>query len=614
MKRFLLFSLLFGFLLFGVNSVSAAPTTLYQYYQGNLPSIDERSEIAASVGIWGYRGTAEQNTELLRRLITPPPSFLDDVPHEDEELLGVSVVTRYRTTLQSPMTSSQTTVPVSTVVTFDGTTLTTDLIDGVVYLTLEPGSSREEIVKCIAVTSGQFTGCTRGLAFSGTSETSVAANRKSHNAGSTVVMSNVHYIFNNLVDTDTSNSQSVTGDFTFTTGTIYLGDGTTADNKNVFANNGDLTLPFVRYNESLNRWQFSDDGLNSVNFTSSSASGLSASTTSGIGITDSFIFAKPSTTVGYAFDTDGNFYRAVSTTGGIDANSQGLYVDKTDDFAWTGEHTFNGSALTTTPSANNIPIASTTAELAPGWIGGSSVGDIIVVTSTDQLGALPIGTNGQIIKSNGSLPLWVDDEKRGVGFSSSTSRFSYMLSTLSDGWSNTNATLSQNKAWLLVTTAGGGGTGYVQSPLPSLWGTGTDNLQWDDGLDIDFEFLFKVDADNNNNYIGISDTGCNDASGDFIGFFIDGEPGPSQKLTARMVQESVATASTTISGITPTNWNAGRIEYENGSEVRYYVNGELAVTYNSGFPTDSESVYFCAGGSASGADIEFTQVYISQEF
>ena len=131
----------------------------------------------------------------------------------DNGEFGFSVVSRYRTTLSSSMTSTQTTIPVSSIQTFDGTTLTMADLGGVGFFTIEPGSSREEIVKCTTISSSQWATCTRGLAFSGTSEASVVANRKAHNAGSIVVMSNVHYVYEQLADKDTD--QTFGGVITF---------------------------------------------------------------------------------------------------------------------------------------------------------------------------------------------------------------------------------------------------------------------------------------------------------------------------------------------------------------------------------------------------------------
>lgn len=133
-----------------------------------------------------------------------------------EELnpIGASFITGYRTTLRSSMTSSQTTVPVSSMETKDGHTITFSDVGNEAYLTIEPGANKEEIVRVTGISSLNWTGATRGLAFYGTATSTVAANQKTHNAGSVVIMSNVHYIFETLVDKDSSETIEGTKKFT----------------------------------------------------------------------------------------------------------------------------------------------------------------------------------------------------------------------------------------------------------------------------------------------------------------------------------------------------------------------------------------------------------------
>src|SRR3990167_6775971 len=121
----------------------------------------------------------------------------------------MKVISNWKTTLSASITSSQTTIPVSSIQTSDDTkvTITTALIDSFGYMTIEPGSSRVEIIKFTGITSngdgtGTLTGVTRGLAFSGATETELSGNAKAHQAGSTIMMSNVQYYYDKLVDTD----------------------------------------------------------------------------------------------------------------------------------------------------------------------------------------------------------------------------------------------------------------------------------------------------------------------------------------------------------------------------------------------------------------------------
>jgi len=50
----------------------------------------------------------------------------------------------------------------------------------------------------------------------------------------------------------------------FTSGAIYIGDNTTTVDKNIWANNGDANEPYVRYDESANKWVVSNDGVAEV--------------------------------------------------------------------------------------------------------------------------------------------------------------------------------------------------------------------------------------------------------------------------------------------------------------------------------------------------------------
>lgn len=203
MKKLLfLLSFIFGLALFQVQQIQAQ--TLYDCFQSkNLtwqPSIVQRAEIAAQYGVWQYKGTAAQNMLLSSRMCS------------NSDLLGYSVITGYSSTLNLPMNSSQATIPVSSLVTKDGHTITASDFGNKVFITLEPGSVKEEIAMCTNITGSAFSNCTRGLAFYGTSTVSVAANQKTHNAGSRVIMSNSHYVYEQFLDISADKNQSIAGD------------------------------------------------------------------------------------------------------------------------------------------------------------------------------------------------------------------------------------------------------------------------------------------------------------------------------------------------------------------------------------------------------------------
>lgn len=126
----------------------------------------------------------------------------------------MKVISNYKTTLSASMTSSQNTVPVTSMETVDGHTIVATDFDSVAYLVIEPGSANMEIVKVTGVSGSSFTGAVRGLAFYGGTETAVSANQKAHQSGSTIIMTNAHYYYDKLMDLDSN--ETITGVKTFT--------------------------------------------------------------------------------------------------------------------------------------------------------------------------------------------------------------------------------------------------------------------------------------------------------------------------------------------------------------------------------------------------------------
>jgi len=71
-----------------------------------------------------------------------------------------------------------------------------------VYLTIEPGGTREEIVMCTGKSVGTWSSCTRGLSFQGGDQTASTTLAFAHNAGVIVIISNVGQFFNQYVSVD----------------------------------------------------------------------------------------------------------------------------------------------------------------------------------------------------------------------------------------------------------------------------------------------------------------------------------------------------------------------------------------------------------------------------
>ena len=115
---------------------------------------------------------------------------------------------RPTTLFGSGVNSSQTTIKLTSLVTPDGTPLTTAmLISGganVFYLTIEPATTRKETISATGVTqnadgTATLTGCTRGLQFT-SPYTASASLAQSHSGGSAVVISNSPQMYKDILN------------------------------------------------------------------------------------------------------------------------------------------------------------------------------------------------------------------------------------------------------------------------------------------------------------------------------------------------------------------------------------------------------------------------------
>lgn len=342
-----------------------------------IPCNQERYDLAAQFAVYDYDCSEEKNNLLEKRL------------RFDETRLGASVATGYKTTLDVSMTSSQTTLSPSTLVLSDGVTLTMDLLDGEIFLVVEPGSARQEIIRCTAISSGDFSSCTRGLSFSGTSLVSVPANQYAHRAGSSVIQSNVHYVYENFVDKDSN--ETVSGTKRFASNEFIIGDGTVSGNKKLYFcdTSSTSTCGYISATPSstdpgLLDFYLSPDGTNQFALNASGTI-VTASSTKALGITNGKIHLNASSTGGLEFDdTTGYLQIKTPIVGGIKTDSNGTAIDTTDALTWTGSQTFATSTIfygagevTSTPGAYNIPQAGSTGKLDSGWITGPNVVEVI---------------------------------------------------------------------------------------------------------------------------------------------------------------------------------------------------------------------------------------------
>lgn len=307
-------------------------------------SAENRAAEAAKLGIWGWKDTSAEQDELASLLCS--------------DGLGYTVVTDYQKALSAPMTAAQSFVPVTSMTLRDGQTLNMSTLGSVVFLTLEPGATNEEIVACtdLNTVTKQFTGCTRGLAFSGTSTAAVAANAKTHSSGSTVVMSNVHYVYQQFLDRNGS-TQYVTSTVIFST--LPSATSTTS----VPSSNAEFTTWYAAQTLIAG-------GFSSLNVSSTlglqALNGLSNCSTSGtcVGI-------KISATSSGLTVTSTNWFGSLavnaSSTGGLFVGADGkLAVDTSDTFTWTGAQNFRGQTTVVSGAGQlYVPTPTDAAEATP---------------------------------------------------------------------------------------------------------------------------------------------------------------------------------------------------------------------------------------------------------
>lgn len=359
-----------------------ASASLYDFYSSQglkLPSIVERTPKAIECGIFGYSGTLEQNIALETCLLGQSDTLGGTLP-----VAGVTY-----TLAGSGVTSAATSITLTSLtIPQTGYELLDADFSSTFYVTLEPGNTkRQEIVSCTTVTqnannTATISGCTRGLLpFS--PYTTSSSYQFSHAGGTSLIFSDAPQLFNEYVTK--ANDEVIAGGIRFSS-TTYWGSN--------------LTSGALRFSGGNLQW--SNDGfVNSYNFTSSSISTLSASTTAGIGITDSKIYVNVSTTQGMTIGSDGAIYQKASSTAGILTDSNGHYVDPS--------YVVLDTDATSTPTASKIVQADSAGNIDTGWIpdGGLAInwytaGEAINASS-NPLAVYLNSTDGKIYKTSSAI-------------------------------------------------------------------------------------------------------------------------------------------------------------------------------------------------------------------
>ncbi len=255
----------------------------------------------------------------------------------------------YQTTLSQSLSETASTtedIKVASLTTKDGHTLTTADVGNYIILTISPGKGNEEKVLCVggtATSTRKWLTCTRG--FNYYNQTYGTATVYPHSPGEIVIISDDD-AYNATVYGYLSANNTWTGTNTSTGAWIFSNtNGMCLYNTNFCLRSNGTNIQWTE-----NGW------TDSYNFTSSSITQLTASTTAGIGVTDSKIYVNASSTKGLAFDDNGALYQKVSSTQGLQSDSNGIGIDYSNNNTWTGTNTFNGTTTLGTTTLLNVSL------------------------------------------------------------------------------------------------------------------------------------------------------------------------------------------------------------------------------------------------------------------
>ncbi len=317
--------------------------------------------------------------QLNRKIYNPNLIFVGEELNLGEQLFGISipdVIALYEDSLASKITSSATSFTL-----VRGTDKQSRSLGGYYGFVLDEGTSTEEFMTANC-TATACTITTRGIDVQD-GKTGVSALKFEHRRGASVKISNFPQL---ALITRVVRGQESTG-----SSTLKIGDGNSVSStsKCFVVDNGDASSPKWCYDEASNKFLVYNDGVNSYDITSG-GSGLSASTTRAIGITNSAIYVNASSTRGFDYDSNGALYLKDGTNSGIYFDSSGIAVERYDTYDWYGAHSFNSS----------VRASSTFQSTQPLTVFGTSTSSTLPRISTDYISATSTGNVTTTVTNN----------------------------------------------------------------------------------------------------------------------------------------------------------------------------------------------------------------------
>lgn len=327
--------LLVAFLAFvSIVGTAKGATTLYEYYQEkgqNLPSVEERAGIASTMGIDGYTGSQSQNIALLSYLQGEGTPLGADLPQQYALFDGY---------LASGITKTDTSLTLTSGTTRDGVALS-----GRICFTIDVNTPTAEYV-CGTAAGTAISSLERGVLPSDPTATSTDY-AFAHRRFATISITD--FPFNALVRRLLQGTDDLPATLSYASSTS-LG---VMDKE---------TLATITYVDNVGAGGFTASNVG-TNY------GLKA-----LGTSPETVGIDLASLSGLRFDNAYNLQIATSTTDDIYVDIDNTFkLDKTNNYTWTGTHTFSG----------NTTMATTTVA------GGHLIGDNFGGNGID--GALTIG-------------------------------------------------------------------------------------------------------------------------------------------------------------------------------------------------------------------------------
>lgn len=338
-------------------AVSASLSDYYREKGEELPSVQARRPLAEQYGIEVYQGTEAQNLLL--------EAFL----RNNEGTLGAAVAPplptdNYDTFLTAPLGTTTSTVYVNALPSVTSSIYT--IFDN-------DGTTPREKLFCEdkATTPNRLMSCRRGISFSPVNGVinENAGTGLSHSKNARIAITdNINF---------SGKALSILSGLQNTSSTDFIiGTGVSTTINQFFQNTASTsTAARVLFRGGFLGW--SDDGVSFYRFVDG-GSGLSASSTGAIGITDSKIHVNVSSTGGLEINPQliANRYLQVKASigNGISTDITGTKVSTSSPFNWTGIHTFSATTTLATSTIASTTISNLTIGTVPAssLVGGTS--------------------------------------------------------------------------------------------------------------------------------------------------------------------------------------------------------------------------------------------------